>query len=102
MSESICPDRDTLAAFAVGGLPARRWEDVAVHLESCLHCSDRLEDLDGAEDRLIEELKDLPPRKCAQSERDGSPANLAVAAASPDAPHAGEYRDQPGGAAQGG
>jgi tRNA A-37 threonylcarbamoyl transferase component Bud32 len=83
MSESICPDRDTLAAFAVGGLPGRRWEDVAVHLESCSQCSVRLAGLDDAKDHLIEELKQLPHRECSDVARNGTFANPAATAASP-------------------
>jgi serine/threonine protein kinase len=59
MSTSVCPNDDTLHAFAVGVLDARELEDVALHVERCRECHRRLERLDSVTDELIDRLQNL-------------------------------------------
>jgi tRNA A-37 threonylcarbamoyl transferase component Bud32 len=60
MTVRTCPDRDELAAFALGDLPLPTLEHVARHVEHCSTCEAALDGLDGQADRLVEQLQDLP------------------------------------------
>jgi eukaryotic-like serine/threonine-protein kinase len=88
MATSTCPNRETLRAFAVGALGAPRWELIAVHVESCPECINRLEALDGAKDELLESLQQLPPAGSANGSGNDRLASAVLAASICDA-HSG-------------
>lgn len=60
MSQSVCPDLEELRGFAVGRIADGRWEAIAHHIEVCPQCHDRLEEFDGSDDELIDQLHQLP------------------------------------------
>ena len=68
MSTSLCPDDDTLHAFAFGNLSAPKWEPVSLHIEDCPGCLRRLNAMDGVKDDLIERLCKLPADQADQAE----------------------------------
>ncbi len=57
MSEMHCPDREVLARFAVGDLPAAELARVAAHVERCPGCESVLRTLDAYTDPLLVSLR---------------------------------------------
>jgi eukaryotic-like serine/threonine-protein kinase len=57
MSSSRCPNRDELAAFAVGSLTESALETIAGHVEDCMACDGVLRELDLLSDPLIAGLR---------------------------------------------
>lgn len=54
-----CPSDDTLRDFAVGRTAGGDWDGLAAHVDQCLRCSERLEELDRGGDDLLEHLHRL-------------------------------------------
>src|SRR5262245_24913687 len=59
MTAMGCPDRTELAEFIVGRLSARAFARVADHVERCLLCEEKLQELDHVEEPLVTELHAL-------------------------------------------
>jgi hypothetical protein len=57
MAAETCPNRDELAAFALGDLPRDRFEPIAAHAERCPRCARTLSELDELPDPLVEGLR---------------------------------------------
>src|SRR5262249_47386633 len=57
MAAEMCPNRDELAAFALGDLPRDRFEPIAAHAERCPRCARILSELDELPDPLVEGLR---------------------------------------------
>lgn len=51
-----CPDSGELREFALGRGEPARFDALAAHVESCAHCQQRLDELDGSADELIDQL----------------------------------------------
>jgi hypothetical protein len=60
MAVETCPNRDELAAFALGDLPRERFEPIAAHAERCPRCARTLSELDELPDPLVDGLR-APP-----------------------------------------
>ena len=56
MTLNLCPSAGDLKAFAVGSLPADRFDEVAKHVEACPGCDAALESLGGEGDELLSQL----------------------------------------------
>ena len=56
---SSCPSTDELKTFAVGDLPAARFEQIAAHAADCERCEAALRSLDAYEDRLVRSLQKM-------------------------------------------
>lgn len=59
MAEHACPQPDALHTFAVGSIGGAEWEAIARHVEVCSDCQKQMEDLDGFNDGLLEQLRQL-------------------------------------------
>jgi serine/threonine protein kinase len=58
---ALCPDADLLYAFAVGNLAAAECEALAVHVQQCPRCAERLAALDDRGDPFVAGLRQTPP-----------------------------------------
>ena len=56
MADRSCPDSVELREFARGRGYAARFDSLAWHVEGCAECQQRLEELDGSTDDLVERL----------------------------------------------
>jgi serine/threonine protein kinase len=56
VADRSCPDSVELREFALGHSDAARFDSLAWHVEACAACQQRLEELDGATDDLVERL----------------------------------------------
>ena len=54
-----CPDRTELEEFIVGSMSAREFARVADHIERCIVCEERLQELDHLAEPLVTELHGL-------------------------------------------
>lgn len=52
-----CPSRQELTDFVLGEIPEVEGEQIAVHLETCLHCEQTARELDGLTDAAILALR---------------------------------------------
>jgi serine/threonine protein kinase len=82
MATSICPDGQTLHAFAVGKLSGQQWESIAVHIEECQTCLGRMEQLDQSRDDLVEQLQHLPTGQTTSDGDNDRWTNLVLAGSS--------------------
>ncbi|HEV3339570.1 MAG TPA: bifunctional serine/threonine-protein kinase/formylglycine-generating enzyme family protein [Pirellulales bacterium] len=72
-----CPSKDELARFCRGQLSTFRLEQIAEHLEGCRNCQSSLDDVSGAVDDLLAELRQLPSFEAPQDTAlDGEMAGL--------------------------
>jgi eukaryotic-like serine/threonine-protein kinase len=74
---SLCPNADTLKAFAVGNLSGISFARIATHLESCMACESKLQAFDDHPDGLVTRLANL---SAAGEESSGLPDALLTAA----------------------
>lgn len=56
MSERLCPDAEQLHEFALGLGDFARFDAISRHVERCAKCQERLEQLDGSKDELVDQL----------------------------------------------
>lgn len=59
MVEQPCVNPEVLREFAVGNIGSEQWEAIAQHVENCPGCQDRLDNLEFANDGLVENLRQL-------------------------------------------
>jgi hypothetical protein len=82
MATSICPDGQTLHAFAVGKLSGEQWESIAAHIEECQTCLGRMEQLDQSRDDLVEQLQHLPTGQTTSDGQNDRWTNFVLAGSS--------------------
>src|SRR5262245_27617117 len=86
---SLCPNTDSLKAFAVGNLSGASFARIATHLESCRACEATLQAFDDHADGLVTGLANLAAG--AREDGVGLPETLlAVARQSSPLGHAAE------------
>ncbi|HVX10858.1 MAG TPA: bifunctional serine/threonine-protein kinase/formylglycine-generating enzyme family protein [Pirellulales bacterium] len=67
-----CPQKDELARFSRGELPAGRVDEVAMHLDRCSQCQSLLVAVDGTTDNLLAELRQIPTLTATQDDPFGA------------------------------
>ncbi|MFH1922451.1 MAG: SUMF1/EgtB/PvdO family nonheme iron enzyme [Planctomycetota bacterium] len=60
MNATSCPDRNRIAAYALGTLSEAKAAELAAHLETCMHCDSTVQSLDNIADPVVDSLRQSP------------------------------------------
>jgi eukaryotic-like serine/threonine-protein kinase len=69
MSATNCPERETLARFAIGDLDAAEFARISTHVEQCHACEVALQTLDAHTDPLVASLRQSADIECGEVPR---------------------------------
>jgi eukaryotic-like serine/threonine-protein kinase len=68
MRPMSCPDRTMLEGFVVGSLSAGEFASIAHHVEGCIDCDEKLQELDHLADPLVAHLRRISATDASRSE----------------------------------
>src|SRR5262245_59388650 len=86
--EHPCPHPDDLQEFSLGRIAGEKWDAIALHIEDCASCQNRLAVLDNSPDKLVEQLQKLDA-VATTAKPDGADWPQAIAALTSEARRGG-------------